>query len=265
MESQPIILFMEWSKNPRLVPSQEVHDIDSITAPDETSLQLREEVDILKLKLDTLQSRKQELIHRLNDVNDSTAIARATCEGLDDLCEAIRERLECTTEALTRERNICQELQTRIKRDKHKAIVGEFASKLDRVESESTVLEYIISEVSKSNEPDDLLQRITNFQQYHHRKMKDAQRMGSQLRTTVASIKKQIEESEKRLIIAERSRIAAVTKASQGPTRPDTKTRPIPRVVDRKIVPLKQSANFADDDLAPSRKRANNNFGNIFH
>ena len=270
MENQPIILFMEWSKNPKLVSSQETHDIETITAPDETSLKLREEVDILKLKLEDLRNQKEDLIHQLNRVNDSAAIARSTCEGLDELCEAIKDRMSATSEALARETKVCAELISRITRDKNKAIIGELALRVESLDP--SIMEYISNKISQSTEPDDLIQRLTIYQDYHHRRMKDAQRLVAQLRTTVQSLKKEVEESERRLAAAERSKLAnaaAAKSAAPGRTKPMTKPKNVPPIVDRKIVPSlpAQFLKYANDDLAPSRKRAQGGatFGNMFN
>lgn len=254
MDNQPTVLFMEWSKNVRPVSKQETQEIELITAPDAGTIQLREEVGILKLKLEAMTETKQQLINRLNDISDATAVAKSTCEGLDDQCETIKERIDSFQTALDRERAICDDLNNRIQRDKNKASLVDLSLMLERTDSsESSVLDFFKSQLGNSSDPDDLLQKLAIFYDSHHRNVKENSRLVAQLKTTVLSVRKDLEQNEKRMHIARRSQVAA-------PTAPaivtDTKKRTL--VADRKTVPMK-SANimqFANDDLGPSRKRS---------
>lgn len=256
MDNQPIVLFMEWSKNVRPVSKQETQEIELITAPDAGTIQLREEVGILKLKLEAVTETKQQLIKRLNDISDATAVAKSTCEGLDDQCETIAERIDTFQSAVERERAICEDLNNRIQRDKNKASLVDLSLMLERPDtSESSVLDFFKSQLSHSTDPDDLLHKLAIFYDSHHKNVKDNSRQVAQLKTTVLSVRKDLEQSEKRLHTLRKTQ-AAVPVAAPAIVTENKKKRPL--VVDRKTVPMKPTniMTFASDDLAPSRKRS---------
>ena len=260
-EDLPVILFMEWSKSARQVSREETEEIEIVTAPDPHSIELREQLEMLKLKLGSLSERKDQLIRQLNDINDATAIARARCEGLDDICEQLVDRLQTTRDALSRETRSCQELVARIKRDQNRAVLGGLTELLDELAPESKICEYLFVELGKTGDSDDLLTRLAAFYAHHHKQVKVASAAVAQLRTVVHSARKDSEHAVQRLHAAERATLVKKVVASTAKAPPvvvDRKTVPM------KPVPVKHSAAAFDDDLAPPRKR-NAGFANIFN
>jgi hypothetical protein len=256
MDNQPTILYMEWSKNVRPVSKQESQEIEMMTAPDSSTVQLREEVGILKLKLEALAEQKHQLIHKLNQISDATAIARSTCEGLDDQCETIAERIQTVQSNLDRETAICEDLNNRIQRDTNRASLVDLQSMLQNPDnSDSSLLEYFKAHLASSTDPDDLLQKLAAFYDSHHRQVKENSRLVAQLKTTVQSVKKDLDLTEKRLTNVRRSQVAGIASVDSSLKGDNKKKRPL--VVDRKTVPMKPSNSiaFANDDLGPARKR----------
>ena len=254
MDNPPIVLYMEWSKNVRQVSKEETQEIEMMTAPHSDTTQLREDVGILKLKLESLAERKQHLIRKLNDVSDASAIARSTCEGLDDQCESMLERVQSLLSSIEREKVICNDLNNRILRDKNKAILIDLVKLLELPESsDMTITEFFKTQLSNSNDPDDLLKKLAIFYDSYHRNTKESSRAVAQLKTVVQSVKKEFEIAEKRLINAKRNQKSQSLPQITGV--PDTKKKRT-IVVDRKTVPMKptNAFAFAHDDLAPSRK-----------
>ena len=243
----------------RQVSKQESQEIEIMTAPDTNTIELREEVGILRMKLGALAEQKHELITKLNHISDATAIAKATCEGLDDQCEMMAERIQTAQTNLDREKAICEDLNNRIQRDTNRASLVDLSAMIQNLDSsDSSVLEYFKAQLTNSMDPDDLLQKLATFYDIHHRQVKETSRLVAQLKTTVQSVRKDVESSEKRLVSVRRSQ----TVGNSGPVPPIAvdikKKRPL--VVDRKTVPMKPSNPmvFASDDLAPTRRRTTN-------
>ena len=259
MDNQPTVLYMEWSKNVRQVSKQESQEIQMMTAPDPSTMELREEVAMLKMKLEALSEQKHQLIYKLNEISDATAIAKSTCEGLDDQCETIAERIQTARGNLDHEKAICEDLNNRIQRDSNRAILLDLSAMLDNPDSsDGSLLEFFKSQLLNSLDPDDLLQKLAIFYDAHHRQVKENSRLVAQLKTTVQSVKKDLEISEKRLTSVRRSQ--AVVNSAPVPTISADIKKKRPVVVDRKTVPMKPSnaMAFASDDLAPVRKRTTN-------
>jgi len=264
IEELPTILFMEWSKSSRQLSQEVSDDIEIITAPDEESLGLRDEVDMLKHRLDSIKSQKGEIIRKLNIVNDSTAIAKAECEGLDEVCELMTDRLDSAFENYSKEARACNELTSRIKRDLNKAVIGELLTMIDAGASESTLTDLAYANLSKSADPDDLLANLSSLNETFHRRVKNESKVISQLRTTVHSVKKDADDAETRLISAERAKVVKLVVSKNA--KPIS-SKKVP-VIDRKVIPTRPAVNpihIEVDDLGVSCKRKKNSeFSNLF-
>ena len=250
-EDLPVILYMEWSKSARPIPEEERQEIQTITAPDEQALMLREKIEMLKIKLDSLQQRKMEIMKLLNETSDKTAIAKGRCEGLDEMCEMLSERINVCAENTKKTERVCEELETRIKRDENKAVVGEFCDLLGSQQPESKLTEFLYSKVTSSSDPDDLLGRLSSLYEYYRKKVKEETKSIMQLRSTVHSARKDVEEATQRLAAAQRAkqqRLSAATKATKQSSH---------TVADRKVVPTKPQnrSNIMDDDDFGTGKR----------
>ena len=261
LEDLPLILFMEWSKSTRPVPKEETDGIEVVTAPSEESLSIRDELEMLKLRLNNLTSSKEALIRQLNDINDATVIARSRCESLDDVCEAMSERLNHVQEIIKKEIRACEELQCRVNRDYSKAVIGNVASMVDGRSSESAVHEYLYNEVNKASDPDGLLTTLGSYADQVHRMVKENFKQLQQLKTAVHSLKKDVDDAGQRLAHAERARLVrkVVSTSSTAP-------RPIP--VDKKSQSVKPSLEsrgiLFQDDLARPRKHGGQ-FSKLFN
>lgn len=257
-DNAPIILYMEWSKNAKPVPLEETEEIEIVTAPDADSIRLREEVGIMKLKHESLCDQKEQLLRLLNDVSDSVGNGRSTCEALDSICGQITERIGSTSVSLSRETKVCDELASRIQRDKNKSIIGEVAERISLNHDEFQIMEFLQSQLSQSGDPDDLLTSFSSYYDHCHKRLKRELKSVAQLKSVVHSLKKEITETEQRLVIAERAKKIPV---AQKPA-PLKKHKPL--VVDRKVsIPKPLSAvntEYADDDLGRSRVRASTFF-----
>lgn len=259
-EDLPVILYMEWSKSSRPIPEDEKEQIRTVTAPDEKALVLREKLEMMKLKLEALQQRKEEIIQLLNETNDRTAVAKAQCEGLDELCDMLTERISLTQQNTIRSQRTCEELESRIKRDENKGVIGEFCEMLAASQAEPKLLEFLSTKLTSSNDPDDLLAGLGMLYDHYHKEVKGAYKGIMQLRTTVHSLKKDVDEANQRLVAAQRAkqvRASVPIKKSAA------------SVVDRKIVPMKpqiqanRSAMEDDDFGVTKRSKPNYNFLNF--
>ncbi len=265
-DNPPIILYMEWSKNVKPVPREETEVIEIVTAPDEDSIRLREEVGIMKLKHESLCDQKQQLLRQLNLASDAVSNGRSTCEALDSICSQVAERIETTTESLKKEMRVCDELSSRIERDKNKSIIGEVAERISHQAVESQVSEFLQGELAQAGDPDDLLTSFSGYYDYCHKRLKREMKSTAQLKTVTHSLKKEIVECEQRIVSAERAKKMHVT----APTKAMISKKPKPIVVDRKVSLAKPFAasnnqvDYADDDLGRSRTRASQ-FSNFFN
>ena len=272
MDELPIILFMEWSKTSRPVTREENEEIEIVAAPDSESFEIRDELGILKLKLDSLRKNKENIIRSLNDINDATALWKARCDGLDEICEAFSDRLVHSIDAHKKEVRLCEELVARVKRDQNQAVIGELSAKLAEAQSESQLTDFASQQLQSSSDPDDLLAKIGAFYDGFHRKVKEEIKALSQLKTTVHSLKKEDQDSEQRMLATEKAKLAKLVVSQNN----ISSVRKPPRVVDRKMVPMKQTvvtldhSSYLDDDLAPCRKKSNSHqrsggFGSLFN
>ena len=268
IEDLPMVLFMEWSKSTRPLSQKVCEEIEILTAPDEESLGLRDELDMLKHKLDSIRAQKSEVIRKLNIVNDATAIAKAECEGLDEVCELMAERLRSFVENQKKETRACDELSLRIKRDSNRAVIGELLILIETggtVESKLTETAYAY--LSKSADPDDLLAKLSALYENFRKRVKDETKSLVQLKTTVHSVKKDAEDAQQRLLAAERAQL--VKKVVSKNTN-SVKKVVGPPVVDRRVIAHPRQPNRTggedQDDLMLSGKRQKNssNFSHLF-
>lgn len=254
----PVILYMEWSKSARPIPEDEKEQIRTVTAPDEQALMLREKLEMMKLKLEGLQQRKEEVIKLLNETNDRTAVAKAQCEGLDELCAMLSERIASTQSNTVKCQRQCEELEVRIRRDENKGVIGEFCEMLSSSQPEVKLLEFLSTRLHSSNDPDDLLACLGMLYEHYHKKVKEASKSVMQLRTTVHSLKKDLDDANQRLAVAQRAKQVKISVPARKPA-----------VVDRKTVPMKPQATMNrsamdDDDLGVTkRSKPNYNFLNF--
>lgn len=257
---------MEWSRSSREISKEESEELELVVAPTEETIQLHERIGISELKFKSLSDHKQTLIRDLNAINDSTAISKANCEGLEDICEKIRDRLSETRIQITTGKRTCEELQTRIQRDANLIIVGKVSELLEQQASESIISDFVYKELAENTDPDDLLARLNGYYDTSHRRVKEAVRQIAQLKTSVHSLKKDEEEAQIRLTMIERS------KQAKKPITQDN----IPKVsiIDRKVAPTKPilvlpssgGRSRLGDDLAPPRKRREvSEFGKMFN
>lgn len=261
IDDLPMVLFMEWSKSSRPLSQAVTAELESLAAPDVESLGLRDELDMLKERLNSIRVQKDGVIRKLNFANDSTAIAKAECEGLDEVCDLMGERLTSFLDNYKKEAHACEELSTRIKRDMNRAVIGELLIMIDGAESEAKLTEMAYSNLSKSADPDDLLAKLTTLYEYYHRKVKEETKSVAQLRTTFYSLKKDAEDEEQRMIASERAKLVKKVVTKQVTSRK-------PAVVDRKVNPSHPVVNRArmeDDELTMSRKRQKgSNYSQLF-
>jgi hypothetical protein len=260
-DNLPIILFMEWSKNARPVPKEESEVIEIVTAPDEDTLRLREEVEIMKLGHQSLQDRKEQLNRKLNDVTDALTNSRSTCESLENICEQIQARIVHSTESLKNEHRVCEELSSRIQRDKNKAIIGELAEGLEKQVTDPQLAEFFKRQMAESGDPDNLLSMFHSFYDNHHKRLKQSMKTIGHLKTVAHSIKKDIAETEQRIVASER--------AKKIQTKPVQQKKPA-QVVDRKVFTTRPSLglsnplDYATDELSSSRAKSTR-FTNFFN
>lgn len=253
-EDLPVILFMEWSKSARPMSLEETENIRLVNAPDEQAINLREQLAILSLKLDGLREQKGRIIQELNEFSDSAAIARSKCDGLDELCQILEERISSAQTTTAREEKVCEELHCRIERDRNKGTIIEFASMVDAQQPEAKLSDFVVRHLGSSADPDGLLANLSTLYAHYHKKVKDSTQTLAQLKTTVNLVRKDTEQAEHRLLAVQRA------KQTKKPTQKVVK--PL-APIDRKVVPTKSRpmAGSHDHDelgIASKRSRANN-------
>ena len=260
-EDLPVVLYMEWSKSTRPIPDEEREEIQTLIAPDEQALILRERVELLKLKLKSLEQRKIEVMRLLNETSDRAAIAKSRCEGLDEICEMLSERLSQTHQKAKKEERICEEIQTRIRRDENKGIMGDLCELLSSNPTEAKLNEFVYSKVASSQDPDDLLANLGYVYEHYKKRVKDETKALLQLRTTVHSAKKDVEEVSHRLSLAQRAKQQRLSAAAKIAKKPGPSV-----VADRKVVPTKpnRSNMDIDDDFGMGKRtKPSYSFSNI--
>ena len=240
-----MILYMEWSKSSRPV-DDDAPDIEIISSSDSVSMELRDELELMKLKLEGLESRKDHIIRTLNEVTEAMELAKERCNGLDEICEAFSDRLASSTASYEKDKKACDEFEVKIKRDMNSAFVGELCVSIES-KSEAELLEFINQKLTLSSDPDDFRLKIGSAYDLFRRKLKDSVKGLDQLKTTVHSLKKEISNKETQLIEVERNKLLAKKPAKIAP-----KTVP---VVDRKTVPLVPVRTHFVDDLAYRKEK----------
>ena len=255
MDDLPMILFMEWSKTARPVSHEASQEIEIVSAAsDSASLEMRDQVNVLKHRLDSLQDRKDEIIKSINQVTDALETAKSRCQGLEEICEAFSDRLARSTEIYTTELRNCQELESRIKRDHNSAVVGELSTRL--ADADYALVEFINARLSESADPDDLLIKIASFYESYKKRVKDASKQLDQLRTSVHSLKREIQIGESQVIANTNKRKIVATQPKPVPAR---------IVIDRKTAPIKHNhQQYMQDDLL-HRKPSRSNFSSLFN
>ena len=261
-EDLPVILYMEWSKSARPISNEEQAEIQSASAPGEQAQLLYENLDSLKIKFTYLQKKKEDLIRKLNETTENIAAAKARCDGLDQICAMLSERIEASRKNAEKAQRACDELEARLKRDRNQAVIGEICELLLNQQQEAKLSELIYKRLAESADPDDLLSRIGGLYEHYHKQVRENTKTLTQLRTTMHSMKKDIEDTEARLAAAQRAKQAS-TKAAN----PVSQKKPVPPVVDRKIVPTKPKtlhSRMDDEDLGMSKRaKPTYNFFNL--
>jgi flagellar biosynthesis chaperone FliJ len=253
----PIVLFMEWSRSAKPISSEESAQIQSATLPGEEAAILHENVSMLKLKLEELQKQKDNIIRQLNETTENTNLARARCDGLDEICAMLRERITTSEQNMRKEERICDELEARMRRDHNQAIIGEICGMLADQQPESKLTDFVYAQLSKVADPDDLLMRFGSLYDHYHKQLKDGTKTLTQLRSAVSSMRKDVEDAENRLAAAQRAKQVTKTLAPK-------KTSNQAPIVDRKIVPTKpKTVQMQDDDDLGVTKRVKYNFLNL--
>jgi DNA repair ATPase RecN len=229
-----------------------------VDVDDERAMNLRGSLAKLSLKVDGLREHKRKIIHELNDINDATTASRAKCDGIDELCTVLEDRLTSARTLTAREEKLCDDLSHRIERDRNKCIVADVAAMLDNQCGDSSIVEFVMRHLGSSSDPDGLLSDLNALYVFYHKKVKDASQAITQLRTGVNLARNDIEHAENRLVALQRA------KQTQALVKKDAKPS---RAIDRKVVPTKPrpATTLNDhDELGVPSKRSRRSGYNFF-
>jgi hypothetical protein len=222
LEDLPVILFMEWSKSSRPISTNESGGTETAQPPDDQAESLRDQVETLKIKLEACLEKRRELTDNLNEISEKVTAAKSLCESLEKISDMLCERVSLSEDSERKVKRICQDLESRIRRDSNRAVIGDLTELLLSHQSESRLSDFFSSQLAISENPDELLSFLGSLYDHYHKKVKETTSTFSQLKTAVHSLRRDVDDAGRKLGAAQRARLARTVESSSAQGRNST-------------------------------------------